>query len=107
MAKDDQEILAELKKPIDNLIEDYHPEKSLPQKVRLRQLAWQAIDVLAKTNDFTNLRNQKDIRRLTRDVRQVGGSEDFIKRSLFLATSIYKKLQIEHPGLLKRYQGRL
>ncbi|MBN1262868.1 MAG: hypothetical protein JW991_00765 [Candidatus Pacebacteria bacterium] len=101
----DQEIMARLRRPIDELIEKHCGDKTEMERLRLRQLAWQAVDVLVRTRNIANLENQPDIKRITQNIKEVGASEKFIQESLFLALTIYKKMQADHPGLLKRYGG--
>lgn len=105
MPRADQEILTELKKPIDNFVISFFPDRNDFQRLRLRQLAWQAVDVLAKTGDIGNLRGQKDIARLVLDVKQLGATDAFIEESLALAVKIYQQLQMDYPGVLERYRS--
>lgn len=100
----DQVILEELKKPIDDLVNTYYPESNQYRRLRFRQLAWQAVDVLARTSEIGDLRNHKDVTRIIKDIRQLGASEEFIEESLVLAVSIYRKLQLDYPALLERYR---
>jgi len=99
----DQVVLEELKKPIDDLVKAYYPGSNQYQRLRFRQLAWQAVDALVRTGEMSDLRNHKDIARIIKDVRQLGASEEFIEESLVLATLIYRRLQLDYPALLKRY----
>jgi hypothetical protein len=102
----DQEIMSRLREPIGKLVEKYCAEKTEYQKLRLRQLAWQAVDVLVRTGKIAHLETEKDIKRITRSIRELGASEKFIQESLSLAASIYKQMQIYYPGLLRRYGSR-
>lgn len=102
----DQQVMARLRKPIDELIEKYCSDKTDYQKLRLRQLAWQAVDVLIRTRSISNLQNQKDIKRICLDIHELGASEVFIEESLALAVAIYRRMQIYHPLLLKTYGSR-
>jgi len=102
----DQEVMARLRQPIDELIDKYCADKTLYERLRLRQLAWQAVDVLARTGNVADLEHEKDVKRITQNIRELGASDIFIKESLELAISIYKKMQVYYPGILKRYQGK-
>jgi len=102
----DQEIMARLREPINALVEKYCADKTEYQKLRLRQLAWQAVDVLTRTGEVADIENNKNIKRITRDIKQLGASGDFIEESLALAVAIYKRMQVYYPGLLKRYKGK-
>ncbi len=102
--QNDSEILAELRKPIEELVENFFPEKTEYQRLRLKQLAWQAVDVLSRTEDVANLEEQKEIVRIIEDIKKLGASSEFIEESLALAVSIYRKLQIDYPEVLDRYQ---
>jgi hypothetical protein len=102
----DQEIMSRLREPINELIDTNFPNKNPWERLRIRQLAWQAVDVLARTGNIANLENEKEMQRIARDIRQLGASKEFIEESFKLAVTIYRQMQIEYPGLLKRYQGR-
>lgn len=104
-SEDDQKILLELRKPIEQLVTDYFPSAGNYKRIRLRQLAWQALDFLAKTGDVYSLKTDKNIQGLIKNVQEVGASQKFIDESLDLAVRIFRKMQTEHPGLLKSYQG--
>lgn len=95
-----------LRKPIGELVEKHCADKTPWQKIRLRQLSWQAVDVLARTENVAGIRNEKDIRRIIADIQKLGAAEAFIEDSLALAVSIYRQMQAYHPQLLRRYQGR-
>ncbi len=97
--------MARLREPIGGLVEKHCADKNPYQKVRLRQLAWQAVDVLARTGNVAGIKNEKDIRRIMINIRELGASDQFIEESLSLAISIYRQMQAYHPGILKRYQG--
>jgi hypothetical protein len=104
IADQDYATLETLRKPIDELVAEFFPDASEENKIRLRQLAWQGVDVLAKTGDVGGLENDKNIIRLVNDVKILGASEKFIEKSFDLAISIYRELQIHYPGILKSYQ---
>lgn len=99
----DQEVMARLRQPIDELVNKYCGDKTEAERLRLRQLAWQAVDVLVITGNVSGLEHEKDIKRITRNIRELGASEAFIRESLVRAVSIYKQMQAYHPGLLERY----
>ena len=99
----DQETMAKLREPIDHLIEKYCSDKDEFQKLRLRQLAWQAVDVLVRTGNISRIDSDPNIKRITRDIKQLGASDTFIEESLHLAVTIFRKMQAEYPGLLKKY----
>lgn len=101
----DREVMARLRKPIDDLVDRHCSDKSSYQRLRLRQLAWQAVDVLVRTGSVADIEHEKDIKRIIRDIREIGASEKFIEESLALAVSIYKRMQVYYPGLLERYRG--
>ena len=101
----DQEIMAELRAPIDELIDKYFATQTAYQKLRVRQLAWQAVDILVRTGNIADLEQDKNVKRILKDIKELGASEEFIDQSLSLAVSIYKKMQLNFPGLLKRYRG--
>lgn len=101
----DQEILARLREPIGDLINEYCGDRTEIQRLRLRQLAWQAVDVLVRTGNLAYLREEKDIKRIIRDIKEIGASEEFIEDSLALALSIYREMQTDYPDLLRKYQG--
>lgn len=101
----DQEILARLRKPIDELIDRYSLNRTEYQRLRLRQLAWQAVDVLARTGNVAYLREEKDIKRIIGNIKEIGASEEFIEESLALAISIYREMQTDYPDLLRKYQS--
>ena len=101
----DQKTMARLRKPIDDLINRHSGGKTKYQRFRLRQLSWQAVDVLARRGNIGSLREDKTIKRLIRDVQQVGASGDFIDESLSLAVSIYQEMQSSYPDLLARYRS--
>lgn len=103
--KDDQTTLAEVKKPIDELVTAFFPDSNSYQKIRLRQLAWQAVDILANTGEVAGLRSNKDIERLILDVRQLGADDRFIEDSLSLAIRIFHRLQTDYPAVLERYRS--
>lgn len=102
----DQAILAQLRKPIGELVNTFCAEKTEYEKLRLRQLAWQAVDVLVRTGEVAHLQDEKDIKRIIQNIKEIGASERFIKESILLAISIYRKMQLDYPDLLKRYKGR-
>ncbi len=101
----DVKIMARLRAPIDDLVSQYCPNKTRHQQLRLRQLTWQAVDVLVRTGNVVNLNQEKDIKRITRNIKEVGASEKFIEASLRLAVRIYQTMLVDYPGLLKRYKG--
>ena len=101
----DQEILEKLRKPIEDLVNRLCPEIDEMERVRLRQLAWQAVDILVRRGNVANIKNEKEMLRITSDIRKIGASEEFIEESLLLAIAIYRRMQIDYPGLLKRYRG--
>jgi hypothetical protein len=103
----DYQLMAELRRPVETLVMTFYPDRSEIEHARLRQLAWQSIDVLVRTNNISSLRSEKDVRRLILDVKQLGVTDEFVERSLDLAISIYQKMKIEHPGLLRRYRGEV
>ena len=103
--KSDEKIMARLRKPINELVDKYCSNKTEYQRLRLRQLTWQAVDVLVRTGNVAHLKREKDVQRIIRNIREVGASEEFIEESLSLAGSIYEKMQIDYPSLLKRYRG--
>ena len=101
----EEEIIKRLRKPIDELIEEYGINLDDFQRLRLRQLAWQAVDILVKTGDIAYLRHEENIQRIINDIRNLGASEEFIEKSLTLAISIYKKMKVYYPSLLNKYGG--
>lgn len=101
----DQVVMARLRKPIDELVEGFCANKTESQKLRLRQLAWQAVDVLARIGNVADLVQEKDIKRITRDIKKLGASDQFVEESLVLAKEIYRQMKVHHPGLLKKYSG--
>jgi hypothetical protein len=101
----DQQILARLKEPIDKLVEKYCSEKTDYQRLRLRQLAWQTVDVLVRTGNIADIKHDKNVKRVIRNIKEVGASRKFIEKSLSLALTIYKRMKAFHPGILKRYGG--
>lgn len=104
MTDSDGVILARLKKPIDDLVTAFSPDANQYQRLRLRQLAWQAVDLLVKDGDIAGLRTHKDMLRLINDIRQLGASDQFVEDSLALAVRIYQQLQIDYPDVLLRYR---
>lgn len=102
----DQEILTQLRKPIGDLVNTFCAEKTSYEKIRLRQLAWQAVDVLVRTDNVSHLEDEKDIKRIILNIKEIGASGRFIEESLLLAISIYRKMQLDYPILLRRYKGR-
>ena len=99
----DQEIMARLREPINELINKHCSDKTEYQRLRLRQLSWQAVDVLIRKKSVANLENEPNIKRITRDIKELGASEEFIQESLALAVSIYSKIKINYPSLLESY----
>jgi hypothetical protein len=104
--KNDRVILMELREPIEDLVTDYFPNAGTYERVRLRQLAWQALDFLVKTSDIYSLKTDKNIQGLIKDVQEVGATQKFIDASFELAVMIFRKMQTEYPGLLKQYRGQ-
>lgn len=104
-SESDQEILNRLRKPIDELAARHNLEGGEFQRFRLRQLAWQAVDVLARTGNVANLKNEKEIKRIIRDIKQIGAPKRFINESLLLAVSIYREMEARYPALLQRYRS--
>lgn len=102
----ESQTMTRLREPIGELVEKYCADKTPWQKVRLRQLAWQAVDVLARTENVAGIKNEKDIKRIIGDIRKLGASKDFVEESLVLAISIYRQMQAYHPNLLKNYRRR-
>lgn len=102
----DQEILARLREPIGELVENLCSHQTEYERIRLRQLAWQAVDVLVRTGNVAHIEDEKDIKRIILNIKEIGASERFIKESLLLAISIYRKMQLDYPDILKRYKGR-
>lgn len=104
MKDSDNQILTRLKKPIDDLVTASFPEANQYQRLRLRQLAWQAVDLLVKSGNAAGLKAHKDILRLTSDIKLLGASDQFIDDSLSLAVRIYQQLQVDYPDVLGRYR---
>ena len=102
----DQQIMARLRKPIDDLVDDYYAKRPVEERLRLRQLAWQAVDVLAREGYLGEIKQQGDIKRIIRNIRELGASEDFIEKSLRLAVLVCKEMETDYPSLCSRYQGR-
>ncbi len=98
-----QDVFLRLREPINDLVDRYCVNKTAYQKLRLRQLAWQAVDVLVRTNNLAGLNSEPDIKRITRDIRSLGASAEFIEESLHLAGEIYKQMQVLCPAVLKNY----
>lgn len=105
-SESDQEILTRLRKPIGELVNNLCANKTEYQQLRLRQLAWQAVDVLVRTGNVAHLEEEKDVKRIIKDIKEIGASERFIEESLQLAISIYREMEIDYPDLLKRYKGK-
>lgn len=101
----ESEIMTRLREPIGELVEKHCAEKTDLQKLRLRQLAWQAVDVIARTGNIAHIDQDKNIKRILNDIRQLGATESFIEESLALAIAIYKRMQAYHPDLLRKYSG--
>ncbi|MFC1790377.1 hypothetical protein ACFLZP_02765 [Patescibacteria group bacterium] len=99
----DAEVMARLRAPIEELVAKHCSDKTEFQKIRLRQLPWQALDVLIRTKNVAGLEHDQNIKRLIQDVRQLGASQTYIQESLHLARSIYQNMQQNYSGLLKRY----
>ena len=102
----DHLILARLRKPIDELVDKYYANRPVEERLRLRQLAWQSVDVLAREGYMGEIREQSDIKRIIRNIREVGASEVFIEKSLRLAVLICKEMETDYPSLYRRYRGR-
>lgn len=102
----DQEIMARLRQPIDQLVQEHCLDRTEFQKLQLRQLAWQAVDVLVRTGNVGSLETNENIKRIARKIKELGVPDDFIRESLQIAIQIYKKMQVEYPGILKKYGSR-
>jgi hypothetical protein len=105
LTETDTQILHRLRQPIDNLVNKYCVNQPIENRIRLRQLAWQAVDILVNTEDIAHIKSNKDIKRLLNDIRQVGGSEKFIQQSLDLGINIYNDMKLNYPGLFRRYKS--
>jgi len=102
----DQEILTRLRKPISELVDKRCANKTEYERIRLKQLAWQAVDVLIRTDNVAHLEEEKDVKRIIKNIKEIGASKRFIEDSLLLAISIYRKMQLDYPDVLKRYRGK-
>jgi hypothetical protein len=105
LEENDIKILERLRKPIDDLVNKYCINQPLINRMRLRQLPWQAIDVLVKTEDVAHLKTNSNIKRIIKDIKHTGVPEKFIDESLNLAINIYQSMKTEYPLLYKRYKG--
>ena len=103
----DHVILAQLRKPIDELVDSFYANRPIEERLRLRQLSWQAVDVLAREGYLGEIKEQSDIKRIIRNIREVGASQDFIEKSLRLAVLICKEMETEYPSLYRKYRGVL
>jgi len=103
----DQEILTRLRKPISELVDKRCANKTEYERIRLKQLAWQAVDVLIRTDNVAHLEEEKDVKRIIKNIKEIGASKRFIEDSLLLAISIYRKMQLDYPDVLKRYRGKV
>ena len=104
--KSDQEILSQLRRPIDELVDTYYSGRPLEERFRLRQLAWQAVDVLVREGYLGEIEEQDDIKRIIRNIKEVGASDLFIEKSLRLAKVICQELETRYPSLYRRYRGK-
>jgi len=104
MPQTDEEILAELRQPIDELTNKYGSNLDEMNRYRLRQLPWQAVDILVNTEAVAHLKNNENLKRLIRDVRQIGASDKFIDEAVALAVEIYQKMKTDYPALYNRYK---
>ena len=102
----DQQVMTQLRKPIDDLVNEYYAKKPVEERLRLRQLAWQAVDVLAREGYLGEIKQQADIKRIIRNIRELGASQDFIEKSLRLAVLVCKKMEVDYPFLCEKYRGK-
>src|SRR4030042_4275754 len=101
LAESDEKILARLREPIDEVINRYGYSFTDMNRMRLRQLAWFAVDVLIDKDDVADLANSDVIRHIIEDVKSLGASREFIRESLDLAKIIYNNLKLDHPDLIR------
>lgn len=105
--QNDETILNQLREPINEFINASCAGRSEYEKTYLRQLPWQALDVLARRGNIAHLNKEPEISRIISQVKEMGITERFIDDSLAIALKIYNQLQIEHPDVLLRYrQGK-
>jgi len=105
LPESDEKILKRLRQPINDLLNRYCLDFSLENKMRLRQLAWYAVDILIDTDDVVNFKYHKDILKISENIKAIGASNHFIEESLNLALSIYNRMKSDYPALLKRYKA--
>ncbi|MFC1727627.1 hypothetical protein ACFL0Y_03840 [Patescibacteria group bacterium] len=104
--QDEQKIMAQLRKPIDELINSHYAKRPIEERLRLRQLSWQAVDVLVREGYLGRIEEQDDIKRIIRNIKELGASPGFIEKSLRLAVLICKEMETDYPFLWAKYGGK-
>ena len=100
----DDKIMQQLREPINELMDKYCINQPIENRMRLRQLAWYAVDILIHTDDVSDLRNNDVIQSIIENIKTLGASNTFIDESINLAITIYNRMKLDHPELLIRYK---